>query len=114
MTIASIMASANFLKRFKQEAAASDIDFIPRKINLDALANLGMSIADAENIILGLSARDYMSGPEQDHDASSGEIWVFGTVIDRDRIYIKVKLEAGRAACLSFHEAKYPLVFPLR
>ena len=101
------------MKRFKQEATLSGIIFIPRRANLDTLANLGMTIADAEFVILGLSARDYISGPAHDHDGSAGEIWVFGTVINRDNIYIKVKLETGRAACISFHEAQYPLVFPL-
>jgi hypothetical protein len=112
--IANITDAANFLKRFKEEATLSGIDFIPRRANLNALANLGITISDAEVTVLGLSARDYISGPTQDHDGSAGEIWVFGTVLNHANIYIKVKLETGRAACISFHEAQYPLVFPFR
>jgi Motility quorum-sensing regulator, toxin of MqsA len=110
--IANITDAANFLKRFKHQATLSGIDFIPRRANLDALANLGTTIADAETTLLELSAKNYISGPTQDHDGSTGEIWVFGTVINHDNIYIKLKLETGRAACISFHEALRPLVFP--
>lgn len=112
--IASIIDVSDFLKRFKGESALSGIDFVPRKGYLDALAQLGITIPDAENTLLGLSATDYVSGPESDHNGSPGEIWVFGTMIHRRQIYIKVKLDTGRAACLSFHEAQYPLRFPLR
>lgn len=114
LIIANITEAVNFLKRFKQEATLSGIDFIPRRANLNALAHLGMTISDAENAMLGLSAQDYISGPTQDYDGSAGEIWVFGTIIHHANIYIKVKLETGRAACLSFHEAEFPLRFPLR
>ena len=112
--ITTIHDSARFLKRFKEEAGASGIQFVPRKANLDTLAYLGISIGDAENVIFSLSAKDYESGPASDHDGSSGEVWVFGTSVDATNIYIKIKLDVGRAACISFHQAQYPLRFPLR
>ena len=111
--IVALADSTNFLKRLKAEATSTGIDFIPRKANLDALAKLGVLIGDAENIILSLSGKDYVSGPESDYDGSAGEIWVYGIKIGADHLYIKLKLEAGRAKCISFHEAQHPLAFPL-
>ena len=88
--------------------------FIPRRVNLNALANLGISIPDAESVVYSLAAQDYESGPDIDDDGTAGEMWVFGTQVGETDIYVKLKLEAGRAACISFHEAQYPLRSPLR
>jgi hypothetical protein len=104
----------DFLERFKRKADQEGIHFQDRKRNLDSLANLGLSIEDAEEIILGLTEEEYVTGPEKDLDGSSGEIWVFGSSYGGRRLYIKVKLDNIRSKCISFHEADHPLIYPLK
>ncbi len=107
-----------FLKEFK-EAAGSDcgILYARRSKNRDALVDLGITTTIRDEIVLGLSFRNYVSGPLKDKDGHSGELWVFGVLEDSKEIYIKLKVlisKAGKKAfCLSFHQAEYPLSFPL-
>lgn len=102
----------NFLKEFKIKVSAGEMNFIPRKINIDSLAALGMTIQDAENLILSLTEKEYCKGPESDNNGSSGNIWVFGAAIETDLIYIKLKLDLDEAKCLSFHIANFSMQFP--
>lgn len=107
-----------FLKDFK-EAANSDsgILYAGRDKNWDTLVKLGITTAIRDEIVLGLSFRNYVSGPLKDRDGRSGEFWVFGTLEDSKEIYIKLKVYVDRAGkkafCLSFHLAEHPLSFPL-
>ena len=70
-----------------------------------------------DEIVLGLSFRNYVRGPLKDKNGRSGELWVFGAVENSKEIYIKLKVLIGksgkRAFCLSFHLAEHPLSFPL-
>jgi hypothetical protein len=105
--------AADFLKRFKKEFTRGRFTFVRRETSLQAMAFLGIMPADAEQIILGLTANDYCKGPENDEDGSPGEVWVFGTALDRTQIYIKLKLDASVAKCISFHPAGFKMKFPL-
>ncbi|MCK5131957.1 MAG: hypothetical protein KAR40_07385 [Candidatus Sabulitectum sp.] len=107
-----------FLNDFK-EAADSDngILYAGRDKNWDTLVKLGITTAMRDEIVLGLSFRNYVSGPLKDKNGRSGELWVFGVVEDSKEIYIKLKVfidKTGKKAfCLSFHQAEHPLSFPL-
>lgn len=104
----------DFLKRFKQEATTTGIQLIPRDKNKNGLATLGITIPAAESIILGLTEENYSNGPETDHDGSSGEIWFFCTLENGQQVYIKLKLEANKAKCLSFHPAAHSMPQPYK
>ena len=104
----------NFLDRFKRRANQEGIHLQDRKKNLDSLAKLGLSIEDAEEIMLALTEDEYVSGPENDADGSEGEVWVFGASIEGCILYIKLKLDKIRSKCISFHKAERSLDFPLR
>ena len=101
-----------FLKQFKQAVDNNGLYFIPRKINRDGIAKLGLVIADVRDIIANLTYQNYSIGPEMDQDGSSGEIWIFGTIINSLNTYIKLKLDKGVAKCLSFHPADFPIKQP--
>lgn len=112
----------DFLKRLKQTVVTKGIYFIPREINLNALAELGFTQKNAIDIILTLSVDDYCEGPLKDRD-KPGNVWIFGKHVMENNIYMKLKLatiknRSGKkmeiAKCISFHIASHPLAFPLR
>lgn len=103
--MATVIEVNQFLRRFKAQVNIKGLKFIPRKVNLDGLANLGLTITDAKAAILALSYLAYSEGPEVDEDGSTGEIWVFGVTIGGQSVYIKLKLDTNEAKCLSFHPA---------
>ncbi len=107
-----------FLIEFKRIATEGrGIDFVPRRDNLDALADLGLTFGNARDEIMMLSVTDYCEGPEDDRD-TSGKIWVFGKEIEGKEVYIKLKVasagEKKLAKCISFHISRRPLRFPYR
>ena len=76
---------------------------------MQALAQRGMTIADAKDEILGLAVGDYYKGPKQDFDPNKpGDIWEFKKDVDGILFYVKVKIvqENGEdiLKCLGFHE----------
>ena len=108
----------NFLIEFKKIVATGrGLDIVPRRENLDALSDLGLTKKNLKEEILALSVQDYCEGPEPDRDRP-GEIWIFGKHIAGKEIYIKLKIaqvsKEKIAKCLSFHAANFPLCFPYR
>jgi hypothetical protein len=108
----------NFLKEFKEIASKGrGIDVIPRRENIDNLAELCLTRKNRNDEIMTLSVADYCKGPEPDKD-KPGEIWVFGKQIDNKEVYIKLKIAQVReekvAKCLSFHIVGYSLCYPYK
>ena len=101
-----------FLMQIKPFVIAKELYFVPR--NLSDIAALGITFEQAEAEILALQPIDYCEGPNDDHDGSPGQVWIFGKDIDGKLVYIKLKLNGDDARCLSFHAAARPLRFPLR
>lgn len=81
------------------------------------IVDLGLNKAAVDNIVLGLSATDYCSGPNPDRDRP-GYVWEFARNINGHDVYIKLKIaktdRGPIAKCISFHKARAPLRFPLR
>ncbi len=108
---------AVFLKEFKQIVTQGrGLDIVDRKKNLHSLSMLGLTKKNCKNEILSLSVSNYSSGPKPDRD-KPGKVWEFGKKIKEKEIYIKLKIaDIGLikiAKCISFHEAKHPLDYPL-
>ena len=98
-----------YLADVKRLLSAGKYDFVPRRKNMQALAQHGLTITDAKNEILGLVVGDYYKGPKQDHDPNRpGNIWEFKKNIDGMQFYVKVKIvqENGEdiLKCIGFHE----------
>ncbi len=101
-----------YLHSVKQLITTGKFDFVPRRKNMQALAQHGLTIADAKIEILGLVVSDYYRGPKQDLDPKRpGDIWEFKKSIDGDQFYVKTKIvqENGDTIlkCLGFHEDEY-------
>lgn len=108
----------DFLIEFKRIATVGrGIDFVPRRDNLDALAELGITYGNARSEIMALSVTDFCEGPVEDRD-KPGEIWIFGKEIEGKEVYIKLKIASAGdeklAKCISFHVSRRPLRFPYR
>jgi hypothetical protein len=99
----------DFLKRFKAKVdEQGQLPMIPRRVNQDTLAMLGMSRSDVKTTVLAFTESEYRSGPEPDRDGTVGEVWTFLTDYAGREIYVKLKLDDTAAKCLSFHpSAKY-------
>ena len=100
---------ALFLERVKRLLSAGKYDFVPRRKNMQALAQHGLTIADAKDEIFGLVVGDYYKGPKRDLNPDKpGDIWEFKKEIGGKQFYVKVKIaqENGEdiLKCLGFHE----------
>lgn len=98
-----------YLTNVKKLLSAGKYDFVPRRKNMQALAQHGLTITDAKNEILGLVVSDYYKGPKQDFDPNRpGDIWEFKKNVDGIQFYVKVKIvkENGEdiLKCIGFHE----------
>jgi len=80
---------------------------VPRKVNMDTLARLGMMWSDAIAELQSLSYSNYDSGPLIDRDRPfSDPLWIFKKPIHGKVIYIKLKIEYqsdGFVKIISFH-----------
>ncbi len=96
-------------------AAASQFVLTRRKKNLDTLALLGLSLADAKERVLGLVPEDYVGGPLPDDKRPEDEVWVFGLRVEGREIYMKVCVitEPLLCTCISFHLSEWALSYPL-
>lgn len=114
----SIQDVRDFLWEFKQvTTSGSGVDIVPRTETRPTLAQLGLTKANLEELLLGLSVADYCKGPEPDHDRP-GSIWIFGREIEGHEVYIKLKVaqvgDRRIAKCIWFHIVRYPLKYPHR
>ncbi len=102
----------SYLVQIKRLLSKGKYDFVPRRKNMQTLAQYGWTIADVKSEILGLVVDDYYKGPKQDHDLNRpGEIWEFKKNIDGRQFYVKVKIVKENGVdilkCLSFHEDEF-------
>ena len=100
---------AAFLEKVKRLISTGKYDFVPRRKNMQALAQHGFTVTDAKTEILGLVVGDYYKGPKQDFDPNRpGDVWEFKKDIDGTVFYVKIKVvkENGEdiLKCLGFHE----------
>jgi hypothetical protein len=89
----------------------------PHQKNKETLIRHNLTLRQRENYIYNLNMEDYVAGPKQD-EQHSGIYWEFGIFIDDDPIYIKLKIATDQHGndfgfCYSFHDAEFPLKFPL-
>mgnify|MGYP002580634469 CR=1 FL=1 len=109
---ASTSDISSFLAQAKKLISEGNYVFVPRRKNLAALANYGLTITDAKDEILDLMVTDYYKGPKQDFDKTQpGDIWEFKKIVDDEQFYVKLKIQnidgKNILKCLSFHEDEY-------
>ncbi len=114
-----------FLTEFKETSKIFGIKYdIDKEENLQTLLELEMPGARRDEYIYNLKPKDYYQGPGiNDYDPKEGMVWMFGIGIKKRGkkkkipIYIKIyitKVNGAPNFCISFHEAKFDMVFPYK
>lgn len=90
----------------------------PRDKNNEFLLETGLTPKHRQQVILGLTFRDYVGGPKPDRDREGEDIWEFGKTMAGIDVYIKLKIFSANkeqfAKCISFHKAEVPLQYQLK
>lgn len=106
-----------FLDELKEIVTNQGIHLVSREKTKECLADLNLTKKNIEEIIVSLSIENYCKGPEADK-GRTGEIWVFGKIINNDEHYIKLKIVKSKedklAKCISFHKAEYKIHYPFK
>lgn len=114
-----------FLNEFKAKSRIFGIVYnIDKEENQKTLFELELSGSKRDQYILNLKPEDYYQGPDiNDYGEEEGQVWMFGIGIrKRGRgkkipIYIKIyitKVEGAANYCISFHIAKFKMIFPYK
>lgn len=107
----------SFLNQVKSKAKVFDIAFRSRDKNISNLGQLGIMPSQRQDIILELSANNYISGPNKDNfNPILPDFYEFGTTINGKEVYIKLNkgLTDKMVDCMSFHLAEKPMIFPFK
>jgi len=102
-----------FLIYAKKAVSSSQFTLIPRKKNLDALAEAGITVGHLKKIISDLTPENYIRGPEPDLTIPNEILWVFRVIMESTEYYLKLKLipekNKWNLICISFHPSDRPL-----
>lgn len=107
----------SFLKDFKEKMKIWNVYFRDdRSKNLNAMLALELRSIERKNVLETLEKEDYSSGPIEDKLNGSGDLWVFGKIIKKKEVYIKITLGAPNSGviCISFHLAEHKMNYPLK
>jgi len=103
-----------FLEQFRVYMDTFNLTFADRERDIyKDIEDLEINFNIAEDIIRGLTYKNYEKGPETDHSYNDQNIWVFGYEVKEKMAYIKLTDKCTNLAkCLSFHIADYPMRLP--
>lgn len=108
---------ASFLQAFKEKMKFWDILFRDdRGKNTQALIDLELRPIDRKNTLESLEIKDYYEGPIKEKLYGGSDMWVFGKMIKKREVYIKITIGAvgSSVICISFHLAEYKMHYPLK
>lgn len=112
---------ADFLGQFKIAMDLGFFSFVSREKNIQGLADLGITLDDAKQVLASLTPEGYSYGPEADRDGSEEDVWFFGADVHGTEVYVKLKLVQDPrkksvvwAKVLGFHPAERAITYPLR
>ena len=106
-----------FLNDFHLKTKIFDIVFLDnRDKNFKSLLSLEISSLQRKQIIDGLSTGDYSEGPLPDTLHHISDMWVFGKIVNKKEIYIKISMgnPNNKTICISFHIAEKSMKFPFK
>ena len=106
-----------FLSDFKFKLGFYGILFRDdRGKNAKTLADLEFTPNDRIKVLKNLQVENYSEGPIPERLYNNADMWIFGTVVKRKEIYIKISMGMpnDKTLCISFHVAEYPMNYPLK
>jgi hypothetical protein len=111
------MSSKQQVKEFHIKIKMWDILFLDeRDKNSQTLSDLELMPNERKKIIEKLEIDDYCEGPLEETQYGGSEMWVFGRMLRRKEIYIKITLGALNTSviCISFHIAEYKMNYQFK
>ncbi len=108
---------AAFLKDFKEKMKFWDVLFRDeRGKNAQALIELELRPIDRKKTLETLQVNDYSEGPLEEKLYGGTDMWMFGTIVKKKEVYIKITLGAmgSSVICISFHIAEHKMNYPLK
>lgn len=106
-----------FLSDFKTKMKIWNVLFRDdRGKNTQALIDLEIRPAERIAVLEALETEDYSEGPLRESLYGGADMWVFGKVIKKKEVYIKISMGiAGTSViCISFHLAEHKMYYPLK
>ncbi len=107
----------SFLKEFKEKMKIWNILYRDdRGKNAQALVDLEFRPIDRKEILEKLEIKDYSQGPIEEMLYGGSDMWVFGKILKKKEVYIKITLGAlgSSVICISFHLAEHKMQYPLK
>jgi hypothetical protein len=108
---------ASFLKDFNEKMKFWDVLFRDdRGKNTQTLLDLELRPIDRKAILEALGTNDYSEGPLEEKLYGGADMWVFGKIIKKKEVYIKITMGAmgSSVICISFHLAQHKMNYPLK
>jgi hypothetical protein len=80
------------------------------------LFELEIKYADVARILCELTCEDYSDGPIPDKLYNISDMWIFGKIIKKREVYIKIQLgwPGSSTICISFHLSEYKMKYPFK
>ena len=106
-----------FLKDFKFKMSIWDVLFRDdRGKNTTTLTSLELRPIERKKVLESLEALDYSEGPVEEKLYGGSAMWVFGKIVKKREIYIKITMGAPGSSviCISFHLAEHKMSYPLK
>ena len=106
-----------FLKDFKIKMGIWDVLFRDeRGKNTQTLVTLELRPIERKAVLESLTPKDYSQGPLEEKLYGGSDMWVFGKIIKKQEVYIKITLGAMGCSviCISFHLAEHKMQYPLK
>ena len=84
--------------------------------NTQALLTLEITPVFREKIIKELELIDYSAGPKKELIGGGSDMWIFGKMINKQEVYIKITLgfAGAQVICISFHIAEHEMKYPYK
>lgn len=106
-----------FLKDFNEKIKVWDIIFLDNRAkNTQTLLLLEITPNERKRIIKELNLDNFSEGPIKDSMNIGADLWVFGKMVKREEVYIKISMGFSNkpTICISFHIAEHPMSYPYR
>ena len=82
--------------------------------NTQTLLDLEINKDYRNKVLKTLTDEDYAEGPLPEKMYGGSAMWIFGKLIKRKEIYIKITMgiAGAQVICISFHIAEHPMQYP--
>jgi hypothetical protein len=109
----------DFLQNFKTKLGIWGILFLDdRQKNGRALAELGITPLQRNNVLQELTEIDFSEAREEQFGIYGTEMWIFGKMLKEKETYIKITLGLtnSQVVCISFHISEFnkPMKYPFK